>query len=130
MKCNSLTPERSKEIVTLFTDVFSDSEGLEEGALIGHLVSELLSTTDKEDLMGYICVAEGKAVAGVFLSRIWLSSGKRAFILSPVAVSSKEQQKGVGQRLIRYAIERLQEQAVELLFTYGDPNYYSRFGSP
>lgn len=57
-----------------------------------------------------------------------MPSGQRAFILSPVAVSTDVQGKGVGQALIRYGLDHLKSLGVELVFTYGDPGYYSKVG--
>lgn len=51
-----------------------------------------------------------------------------ALLLSPVAVLSSYQRKGVGQKLITFALDSLKENGVELAFTYGDPNFYSKVG--
>ncbi|WP_228257364.1 GNAT family N-acetyltransferase [Marinobacter sp. NP-4(2019)] len=48
--------------------------------------------------------------------------------MSPVAVDTAHQGKGVGQKLINFGIKYLAELGVELIFTYGDPNYYSKMG--
>ena len=68
------------------------------------------------------------SLAAYFFSRLTLSSGKTAFILSPVAISSQEQGKGLGQQLINFGIQQLKNHGVELVFTYGDPNFYSKVG--
>jgi len=128
MKLESYSSEQSPEIIKLFTDVFSDSEGQEEGRVIGGLVTELISTTDSKQLLGYISILDGKIIGCIFFSRLTLPSGKIAFILSPVAVSSHEQGKGFGQQLISFGIQKLKSLGVELVFTYGDPNFYSKVG--
>ena len=51
-----------------------------------------------------------------------------AFLLSPVAIHTQFQNKGIGQKLINYGIECLKENNVELVFTYGNPNFYSKVG--
>jgi len=128
MKLNSYNPEQSPQIIKLFTDVFSDSEGQEEGRVIGALVAELINTTDSKQLLGYVSISDGKIIGCIFFSRLTLPSGKIAFILSPVAVSSCEQGKGLGQQLINFGIQELKNLGVELVFTYGDPNFYSKVG--
>ena len=120
--------EQSQEIIKLFTEVFSDSEGQEEGRVIGQLVSELISTTDPQKLFGYVSISDGNIIACIFFSRLTLPSSKNAFILSPVAVSSQKQGKGGGQQLINFGIQQLKNSGVELVFTYGDPNFYSKVG--
>ena len=128
MKLTAYSPDQSQEVIKLFTEVFSDSEGMEEGELIGRLVTELIGTTDSNDLLGYVSISDGRIVGCIFFSRLTLPSGKIAFILSPVAVASRQQGKGLGQQLINYGIQQLQSHGVELVFTYGDPDFYSKVG--
>ena len=128
MKITAYSPDQSQEVIKLFTDVFSDSEGQEEGAVIGQLVTELIDTTDSNDLLGYISISNGRIDGCIFFSRLTLPSGKIAFILSPVAVSSQQQGRGLGQQLIKYGIQQLRSLGVELVFTYGDPDFYSKVG--
>jgi len=128
MKLTVYTSAYYQQIIDLFTDVFSDAEGQKEGQLIGHLVTELIATTDSSDLFGYIGISGGTVLGCIFFSRITLASGKTAFILSPVAVASQHQGKGVGQQLINYGIQQLKSHGVELVFTYGDPDFYSKVG--
>lgn len=128
MKLATFNPEQSQDVIQLFTDVFSDSEGQEEGRVIGRLVTELISTTDSKNLLGYVSISEATIIGCIFFSRLTLPSDKIAFILSPVAVSSQEQGKGIGRQLIGYGIQQLKSHGVELVFTYGDPSYYSKVG--
>jgi len=51
-----------------------------------------------------------------------------AFLLSPVAIHTNYQGKGTGQKLINFGLNTLKENGVELVFTYGDPNFYSKVG--
>ena len=51
-----------------------------------------------------------------------------AFLLSPVAIHTKYQRKGIGQKLINYGIHHLKENGIALVFTYGDPKFYSKVG--
>ena len=128
MKLEAYNPEQSQEVIKLFTDVFSVSEGPAEGQVIGQLVTELMSTTDSKQLMGYVSISGGKIIGCIFFSSLTLPSGKIAFILSPVAVSSREQGKGLGQQLINFGIQQLKSHGVEFVFTYGDPSFYSKVG--
>lgn len=128
MKYDVYHSSQSQEIINLFTEVFADSEGREEGLVIGQLVSELINTTEPHDLFGYVCSSGGKIIGCILFSRLTLPSGRTAFILSPVAVSSESQGKGVGQQLINFGIKQLESHGVELVFTYGDPRFYSKVG--
>ena len=57
-----------------------------------------------------------------------MPSGENAFLLSPVAISTRAQGIGIGQQLISYGLNHLKSMGVNLVFTYGDPNYYSKTG--
>jgi len=116
------------EVKKLFTDVFTDSEGQAEGELIGNLVFELQETTEPKDMFGYL-VMNGKTLIGcIFFTRMEFENQINAFILSPVAVTTRYQKQGIGQELIKFGINSLKKNNVELLFTYGDPNFYSKVG--
>jgi len=118
---------QSEEVIELFTRVFSDSEGQDEGRLIGKFVSELIKT-DTQDVLGFVATEQGKVVASIFFSRLSFQDNTNAFILSPVAVETAYQGKGIGQQLINFGIQYSKDQGVELVFTYGDPNFYQKVG--
>jgi putative acetyltransferase len=121
-------PDTADEIKSLFTKVFTDSEGQSEGVLIGKLAGELMAETDDGDLYGFVAVENGKILACIFFSRLTFESNISAFILSPVAVHTDHQGKGIGQQLIKYGLERLKDEGVELVMTYGNPDFYSKVG--
>jgi len=121
-------PNNADEIKSLFTKVFTDSEGQSEGILIGHLAGELMAETDNKDLYGFVAIEDEKILACIFFSRLTFESNIRAFILSPVAVHTEHQGKGIGQQLINYGIKILKNEGVELVMTYGNPDFYSKVG--
>jgi len=118
----------ANEVKNIFTNVFTDSEGEDEGRLIGELAFELQKTTPKDDFLGFVVLDEGKIVGCIFFTRLKFKTGINAFILSPVAVATKCQGEGVGQQLINFGLAHLKEIGVELVFTYGDMNFYSKVG--
>ena len=128
MQFSLLQQIRTSEVVALFKDVFSASEGDAEGQLIADFVSKLIATTDPIDLI--CCVAEKNdtIVGCIFFSRFTVPNEQSAFILSPVAVSTDVQGQGIGQQLIQYGLAHLKAMHIDLVFTYGDPNYYSKTG--
>jgi len=128
MKLAFYESDQSKEIKSLFTKVFSDSENESEGILIGNLAYELITETDKKDLYGFVATEHEKIIGCIFFSRLTFESDICAFILSPVAVHTDHHGKGVGQKLINYGIEILKDEGVELIMTYGDINFYSKVG--
>jgi putative acetyltransferase len=121
-------PENVEEIKNLFTTVFSNSEGQSEGILIGNLAYELMTETDPQDLYGFVAIEQEKIIGCIFFSRLTFESDIDAFILSPVAIHTDHQGKGIGQQLINYGIKRLKDAGVELVMTYGDINFYAKVG--
>lgn len=128
MDISKYTPDRAEEIEQLFTKTFSDSEGQAEGKLIGGLVREMMATTDPKDLYCFVATENGQIIGGVFFTKMIFESGINAFILSPMATLTDHQGKGVGQKLINFGLHTLKEDGVELVITYGDPNFYSKVG--
>ncbi|MCL1068627.1 N-acetyltransferase [Shewanella olleyana] len=128
MKLLTFSTDTTDDVIELFTQSFGDAEGEAEGKVIGHLVSELIVTTPTADLQGFMASIEGKIVGSIFFSRLTLANDINAFILSPVAVSTAYQAKGIGQQLINFGLKQLKDNGVELVFTYGDPNYYVKVG--
>ena len=128
MQCSLFSPDISDQVVALYTQVFSDSEGNDEGALIGALVRDLINTTPGEELIGCVACEQQRVVGAIFFSHFELPDGPSAMILSPVAVATELQGQGKGQQLINFGIEQLKNAGVEVLLTYGDPAYYGRVG--
>lgn len=128
VKFSLFNESNSTKVIDLFKSVFSTSEGEQEGQVIADFVSNLISTTEPKDLVGCIAEENETIVGCIFFSRFTVPNGQAAFILSPVAVSTDSQGKGIGQKLIRYGLDHLRSLDVNLAFTYGDPNYYSKTG--
>lgn len=128
MKYSLFDASKAPEVINLFGDVFSASEGEEEGRIIADFVSKLIATTQQEDLIGCIAEDGDGIVASLFFSRFGLADHQVAYILSPMAVSTDVQGRGIGQKLIRYGLDYLLSLKVDLVFTYGDPLYYSKTG--
>jgi len=117
-----------EEIKQLFTKVFSDSEGQAEGESIGNLTYDIMTGTDAHDLYGFIANENEQIIGGIFFTRLTFQNGVNAFILSPVAINTNYQGKGIGQMLINFGINHLKENGVKIVFTYGDPAFYSKVG--
>ena len=128
MKLSIYKESDIEEIKQLFSKVFSDSEGQSEGLLIGSLVFDLINRTDPQDIYGFIATEDNQIIGSILFTRLTFESAVNAFILSPVAIHTNHQGKGIGQNLINFGINHLKEKGVKLAFTYGDPNFYSKVG--
>ena len=128
MEFSSYKKSEEPEITQLFDKVFSESEGTSEGTLVSSLVIDLIDTTNEQDIFGFVARDDKRIIGSIFFSRLSFSNLVQAFILSPVAVDTNYQGQGIGQRLINFGIEQLKDNGVQLLFTYGDPEFYSKVG--
>lgn len=116
-------------IISLFTETFTASEGPDEGALIGRLVQDLLARTPAADIRVFRATDNGRLVAAVVFTRLTYPDDPRyVVLLSPMAVATECQGKGIGQALIRHALEALRSEGAEVAITYGDPAFYGRVG--
>lgn len=120
--------ERNNEIKQVFTQTFADAEGQSEGVLIGNLAYEIMTTTKDSELYIFIATENDVILGSIIFSAITFDNKVNAFLLSPVAVLTCYQKKGIGQKLIQFGLDALKENGVELAFTYGDPNFYSKVG--
>jgi len=128
MNISPYSPSNIKEVKQLFTKVFSDSEGESEGLLIGNLAYELMASTDAQDLYGFVAIEKEEIIGSILFTKLTFESEVNAFLLSPVAIQTNHQGKGIGQKLINFGIKHLKENGVVLVFTYGDSKFYSKVG--
>jgi len=128
MNFSVYTSAKVQNIKRVFTDTFSESEGQPEGEIIGELAYNMLVQTDEKELYCFIAEEDKQIIGAIIFTKMTLGNNANAFILSPIAVNTMQQGKGIGQSLINYGINMLKKDGVELLFTYGDPNYYSKVG--
>ena len=128
MKLSTYTKNDIEEIEQLFNKVFADSEGKKKGLSIGNLAFDLMINTDPQDIYGFTAVESDQIIGSIFFTKLKFENEVIAFILSPVAIHTNHQGNGIGQTLINFGIDHLRENEVRLLFTYGNPKYYSKVG--
>jgi predicted N-acetyltransferase YhbS len=120
---------REQQIIDLFIAAFTVSDGTEEGLLIGDFVRHMLHGTPERDWFVFIAEDAGEIIGSVIFSRLIYDQDERVvFILSPLAVATEHQRKGIGQRLVTYGLKALEAAHVDVAVTYGDPGYYSKVG--
>ena len=128
MRLSAYDQSDLEEIEKLFTKVFADSAGKAEGSLIGKLVADMALNTDAQDIYGFTATAGNQIIGCIFFTKLTFENDVDAFILSPVAIHTDYQGKGIGQKLIKFGIDHLTVAGVKLVFTYGDPGFYSKVG--
>jgi len=128
MKFRQYEKSDLRAIVELFTSVFADSEGENEGVLIGRLASELFQSTSEHDLFNFVADDNGHVIGSIFFTRLNFENDIEVFILAPVAVHTDYQGKGIGQALINYGLTELKGRGISVAITYGDPGFYEKVG--
>lgn len=120
---------RQKDIIDLFHATFTASEGDEEGRLIADLVAGIFSTSADGDVVVFTARAENTLTGCIFFTRLRYEDDNRTvFLLAPVAVATGYQGQGIGQRLLTHGLDAMRLRGVDVVLTYGDPNYYSKVG--
>lgn len=105
--------------------------GIEEGAVIRDLVVNMLEdpTATPSHSIG---IYEGRAIIGhVLFTRISLGTGHEdvsAQLLAPLAVHPDYHSRGIGTTLVKWGLDQLSRQGVDVAFVLGHPGYYPRFG--
>jgi putative acetyltransferase len=79
-------------------------------------------------ILSLVAEAGGEVIGHVAFSPVSLDHGKdwSGYILAPLAVTPAHQGKRLGTALVDSGIRRLAD--ADVLFVYGDPDYYGRFG--
>jgi len=112
----------------LFVSAFSEAEGEKEGTLIGNLVEDMMASTDRRDLYGFVVVDGNEIVGAIFFSRLTFDDDIDVFVLAPVAVATDHQGRGIGQALITHGLQEMRRMGASYVTTYGDPSFYAKVG--
>ncbi len=101
-----------------------------ENHLVAELAVSLLEEETSPETIIFVAEMSGEIVGHIAFSPVSAETGKNwsGYILSPLGVKPGHQKGGVGKKLIASGIARLAENAVNILFVYGDPGYYGRYG--
>ena len=120
---------REEAVVALFRDTFTASEGAGEGRIVAGLAHDLLARTPASDIRVFRAEEAGHIIGvAIFTRLVYPDQAPSVMLLSPMAVAPDRQGRGVGQGLLRHALDALRGAGVEVALTYGDPDYYRRVG--
>jgi putative acetyltransferase len=100
--------EQDSEVIR---EIYQTAFPEEESAMVAKLAVDLLAEKTVPEIMSLVARESCKAS-----------------ILAPLAVHPKHQQKKVGSRLIESGMKKLKEAGGNIVFVYGDPEFYGKFG--
>lgn len=96
-----------------------------------HLVARIRKTDSFVPELSLVAVHNDKIVGHVLLSVISIRDGEaslRSLALAPVSVLPEFQNKGIGGKLIREALQRATALGYRSAVVLGHPDYYPKFG--
>jgi len=104
------------------------SEG--EREIVSKLAINLLSERTAPQTISLMAESEGAVVGHVAFSPVTIDNNEnlQGYILAPLGVKPDYQKRRIGSKLVGSGMQQLLKMGVNILFVYGDPEYYSKFG--
>ena len=101
-----------------------------EKQIVSTLAVNLLSEEISPKTISLVAEADGAAVGHIAFSPVTVNNNKswKGYILAPLGVKPEYQKRQIGSKLIENGMERLSKMGVNVLFVYGGPKYYGKFG--
>ena len=101
-----------------------------EAEVVADLAVKLLHDESAANIISLVATDGGAIIGHVAFSPVFLRGSNELFgyILAPLAVLPDQQNKSVGSALVRHGLDMLSSSGAQIVFVYGDPRYYSRFG--
>lgn len=126
MRVRLATSFDSEAVREVYLCAFSESEKQK----VSELAVSLLMEETKLDTISLVAEADGAVVGHIAFSPVTVdaSRGWKGYILAPLGVKPDYQKRKIGSNLIKSGMERLSKMGVNVVFVYGDPQYYNRFG--
>ena len=101
-----------------------------EREIVSKLAINLLSEETTPQTISLVAESEGAVVGHVTFSPVTIDNNEnvQGYILAPLGVKPDYQRCRIGSKLIESGMQQLLVMGVNILFVYGDPKYYGRFG--
>ena len=97
---------------------------------VAALAVELLLAETRPASFALLAAVNGDVAGHIAFTPVFPGTKQQwqGYILAPLGVHPAHQRKGIGAALLKSGIHLLQQQQTDILFVYGDPAYYCRFG--
>ena len=101
-----------------------------EREIVSKLAINLLSEETIPQTISLVAETEDAVVGHVAFSPVKIGTNEncQGYILAPLGVKPDFQKCRIGSGLVESGMKKLMNMGVNILFVYGDPKYYSRFG--
>lgn len=126
MNIRIATAQDGDAIKQIYLSAFTE----EENEIVATLAVELLAENSVLPILSLVAEMEGAVVGHVAFSPVEIDNQAaiQAYILAPLAVRPDCQKQRIGSALVEYGMQRLSALGVDIIFVYGAPEYYGRFG--
>ena len=126
MRIRAATNLDRDEIRAVHLHAFSEGEKHRVATLAVNLLSE---ETDR-DTISLVAEVDGTVVGHIAFSPVMIENNESCigYILAPLGVKPEYQKCQIGSKLIESGLEQLSRMGVNVVFVYGDPKYYGKFG--
>lgn len=101
-----------------------------ESEIVSKLAVDLLSENTTPQTISLVAETDDSVVGHIAFSPVMIDNNEnfKGYILAPLGVKPDYQKRRIGSMLIEYGMQQLSAMKVNIVFVYGDPKYYERFG--
>jgi len=126
MQIREATIDDTESIKNVHLQAFDTSEA----KLVSELAVDLLNENYPVKIISLVAIENNQIVGHAAFSPVFYENTSKHFgyILAPLAVSPKFQKNNIGSSLVKYGLDIISNMGPFIVFVYGDPQYYSRFG--
>jgi putative acetyltransferase len=118
--------EDGNAIQRLYISAFPEGEG----EVVSKIAIDLLDEKTTPTILSLVAETQGEILGHVAFSPVVVDNLEsfHSYILAPLAVKPDYQKRHIGSQLIEQGLQQLSLIGINVVFVYGDPEYYSRFG--
>ena len=101
-----------------------------ESGIVARIAVDLLLEKTTPPTLSLAAEIDGAIVGHIAFSPVTIDNSETflGYILAPLGVKPDYQKRRIGSKLIEYGTQQLSDMGVNVVFVYGDPKYYGRFG--
>lgn len=102
----------------------------QEGPDVARLAVSLLDEDTGPETISLVAELNGALVGHIAFSPVTADTDSdwMGYILAPLGVDPGYQKRRIGTKLVESGLAQLSESGVKIVFVYGDPKYYGKFG--
>ncbi len=125
MQIRPSSPEDIDRVKALYLAAFPEGEG----ETVASLAADLLAEATVPETFSLVAESDGMIAGHIAFSPVSVANANKflGYILAPLVVHPTFQKRRIGTRLIEHGVQHLSELSADIVFVYGDPEYYGRF---